>query len=114
MPISLYHVFQCGHTRFGIFYATFSTFFHTLLVLVSLGVIQRLCYTVFLFALYAICITLLELLVVNTALISVIHVDVDLVNCLLSDVHVFVSLTILSVLSPLGNLVVKFSDFCGT
>lgn len=81
---SLFNVFLCRHISFSNFYAIFSALSHTCLVLLSLGVVDRLCYTVFLCALYTIYFSLLVLLVVNIALILVTHVAIALVDCTFS------------------------------
>jgi len=77
---SLIHVFLCRRISFRNFYAIFSALSHTCLILLSLGVVNRLCYTVFLCALYTIYFSLLVLLVVNTALILVTRVAILLVD----------------------------------
>jgi antibiotic biosynthesis monooxygenase (ABM) superfamily enzyme len=81
---SLFHVFLCRHINFSNFYAIFSALSHTCLVLLSLGFVDRLCYTAFLCALYTIYFSLLVLLVVNIALILVTHVAIPLVDCTFS------------------------------
>ena len=79
----LFHVLVCRHISSSNFYVV-SAVSHTCLVLLSLGVVDRLCYTVFLWALYTIYFSLLVLLVVNIALVLVTHGAISLVDCICS------------------------------
>jgi hypothetical protein len=76
---SLFHVFLCRPISFSNFALS-----HTCLLLLLLGVVDRLCYTVFLCALYTIYFILLVLLVVNNALILVTHFATPLADCTFS------------------------------